>query len=446
MCRRAFYLQCYGLSAVLPCAKGQAKRHDFWHWARGPAVVYSRGEMLPASFIVFRVSAVFVASMVTLAEAVKFFQLGREKLAVSTKGQLDPSQIELVYWAVLAATVVIFAVFLAAFWRTTRPLAEDRPERVRFVLLALQVVLGLLVSTDLLYIVAAEMGYLLPTRAGLAWLGASMAVAALFVHSWAFGEDKEWKRDIGDVPPPAVFVIGLAYICGWSFFAYSMGYLAAAENRSRRALNYANAELTGAQHLLAESERMTERLRISRELHDSLGHHLVGLTVSLQVASRCDGDEARAHVDDAHLVAKLLLRDVRDAVSTLRRGGEVDLRGAIERLAAGVESPAIHLAYDHELTVSDSSLAHALYRGVQEIITNSIKHARARNLWITLRRDDRGVRLEARDDGQGAAAYTMGNGLRGMRERVEQAGGRISVMTQPGAGFTVDIWTPLEAL
>ncbi len=402
--------------------------------------------MLPAPFMVFRVTALFAASVATLGESFAFFQLGREKLAVLTHGQLDASQVEVVFWAAVAAHVVFSVAFLAAFWWTTRPLAQDRPERLRFVLLALQVVFGLLVSTDVLYIVAAEMGYLLPTRVGLAWLGASMLVAALFVHSWAFGEGKEWKREIGDVPPAAAFVLGLASIGGWALFAYGMGYLAAAENRSRRALSYANAELTGAQHLLAESERMAERLRISRDLHDSLGHHLVGLTVSLQVASRSNGDEARKHVDNAHLVAKLLLTDVRDAVSTLRQGGEVDLRGAIERLAAGVESPAVHLSYDRELTVSDAALAHALYRGVQEIITNAIKHARARNLWITLRRDDSGVRLEARDDGRGAADYTMGNGLQGMRERVEHAGGRISVMTEPGAGFSVDIWTPLEAM
>ncbi len=402
--------------------------------------------MLPASFMVFRVSAVFAALMVTLVDSVGFFQSGRERLAVWTHGQLDPSQIELVYWATLAAQVVVFLAFTEAFWRTTRPLAEDRPERVRFVLLALQVVLCLLLTTDVLYIVAAEVGYLLPTRAGLAWLGAAMLVAAILVHSMVFGEDDAWKRDIADIPPPAAFILGFGSICVWSFFAYGMGYLAAAENRSRRALSYANAELTGAQHLLAESERMAERLRISRELHDSLGHHLVGLTVSLQVASRPDGDEARTHVDNAHLVAKLLLNDVRDAVSTLRSGGEVDLRGAIERLAAGVESPMIHFAYDSGLAVSDSALAHVLYRGVQEIITNSIKHARAQNLWITLRGDDSGIRLKARDDGQGAAAYTMGNGLQGMRERVEEAGGRFSVVTQPGAGFTVDIWTPLEAV
>ncbi len=401
--------------------------------------------MLPASFMVFRVTGVFAALMVTLGESVVFFQSGREKLAVGTNGQLDPSIIEVAYWFVLAVLVLVLVAFIAAFWRTTRPLAEDRPERLRFVLLALQVVLGLLLSTELLYIVAAEMGYLLPTRAGLAWLGASMLVAAVFVHFWAFGEDKEWAREIGDVPPPAVFTMGLAYICGWSFLAYGMGYLAAAENRSRHALSFANAELTGTQHLLAESERSAERLRISRELHDSLGHHLVGLTVSLQAASHSEGDETRTHVDNAHLVAKLLLNDVRDTVSTMRRGGEVDLRGAIERLAAGVQSPAIHLAYDRELTVSDSALAHVLYRGAQEIITNAIKHARARNLWITLRRDNGGIRLEARDDGRGAAAYTMGNGLQGMRERVEQAGGRVSVTTQPGAGFTVDIRTPLEA-
>ena len=376
----------------------------------------------------------------------RFYQSGREKLAIWTDGQLDGGRIELIYWIVLALQAALLVGFIAAFWRTTRPLAGDRPERVRFVLLALQVVLGLLLSTEALYIVAAELGYLLPTRAGLVWLGASLTVAALMLHSSVFGVAKEeWLREIGDIPPAAAFALAVAYICGWSLFAYGVGYLAAAENRSRREMSYANAELRGAQHLLAESERMAERLRISRELHDSLGHHLVGLSVSLQVASRSGGEETRKHVDDARLVAKLLLRDVRDAVSTLRSGRDVDLRGALEQLAAGIESPAVHLAYDDELSVVDAALAHVLYRGAQEIITNAMKHARARNLWISLRPDESGVRLEARDDGRGAVAYTMGNGLQGMRERVEQAGGRISVETEPGAGFSIDIWTPLEA-
>ena len=113
----------------------------------------------------------------------------------------------------------------------------------------------------------------------------------------------------------------------------------------------------------------------------------------------------------------------------------------------------IHFAYDSGLAVSDSALAHVLYRGVQDLVaitlpTRSSMLARGvENLWITLHvGDDSGIRLKARDDGQGAAAYTMGNGLQGMRERVEEAGGRFSVVTQPGAGFTVDIWTPLEAV
>lgn len=90
----------------------------------------------------------------------------------------------------------------------------------------------------------------------------------------------------------------------------------------------------------------------------------------------------------------------------------------------------------------DPLQAHTLFRCAQEIITNAIRHAGARNLWLTLERGDEGISLRARDDGQGADGVKPGNGLRGMRERVEEYGGRLKLEAQRGAGFSAEVFLP----
>jgi signal transduction histidine kinase len=79
---------------------------------------------------------------------------------------------------------------------------------------------------------------------------------------------------------------------------------------------------------------------------------------------------------------------------------------------------------------------------VQEVVTNTLRHAGARTLSIALKRSGGGVSVEARDDGRGAAAVQPGSGLAGMRERIEQAGGRLQVESAAGAGFAVRAWLP----
>lgn len=84
-------------------------------------------------------------------------------------------------------------------------------------------------------------------------------------------------------------------------------------------------------------------------------------------------------------------------------------------------------------------------RLTQEILTNAMRHARARNLWLDFRRDGDMVELVARDDGRGAAELKPGNGLTGMRERLEVFGGSLDIETRPGYGFVVLARLPLES-
>jgi signal transduction histidine kinase len=145
-------------------------------------------------------------------------------------------------------------------------------------------------------------------------------------------------------------------------------------------------------------------------------------------------------------VTRLLLTDVRDVVGALREERALDLRRALEDLASAAPEPRVHLACPTDLEVSDPLRAHTLFRCAQEAITNAVRHAQAKNVWIELSREaDGGLQLHARDDGRGAAAVEPGNGLRGMRERLEEAGGSLEIAAAPGAGFALRAALPAFA-
>ena len=204
----------------------------------------------------------------------------------------------------------------------------------------------------------------------------------------------------------------------------------------------ANAELHATRALLAEKSRVEERLRMARDLHDTLGHHLVGLSIQLDLARRSTNGKAAEHVERAHAVSQQLLRDVRDVVSQTRESTYFDLTRAVRGMAAQQGDLAVHVEVKGADDLGDTPAAYALLRSMQEIITNANKHSGAGNLWIRLEVKPDGIELQASDDGRGAAAVEWGNGLQGMRERFEQLGGRLEVSAKPGRGFDVHAFVP----
>jgi signal transduction histidine kinase len=227
-------------------------------------------------------------------------------------------------------------------------------------------------------------------------------------------------------------------------FAYFTGYLTASERKAQESLTAANAELRASAELLEVSSRLGERLRIARDLHDLLGHHLTALTVNLEVASHLTDGKPREHIEQARGLAKLLLSDVRAVVSDLRDDQRIDLKSMLERLVAPIPHPRIALRVDEALTVDDPALAQTLVHAVQEIITNTMRHAEATELTIDLARSGDAIELRSSDDGRGARDPRDGNGLRGMRERAEAAGGTLQVETAPREGFRVRMTVPNE--
>src|SRR5712691_967798 len=161
----------------------------------------------------------------------------------------------------------------------------------------------------------------------------------------------------------------------FQLFALGAARLAVSESRAREELARVNAELAATQALLAESARIGERLRISRELHDSLGHAVTALSLQLEVASHLAEGKANEHVAEAREQAKKLMADLRAAVSALREGAALDLRPALAALAESVSRPCVHLTVPEDMGLQDAARAHALFRCVQEIVTNVVRHA-----------------------------------------------------------------------
>lgn len=279
-------------------------------------------------------------------------------------------------------------------------------------------------------VAACVLPWMLPVRGGVAWLLASqIIVIPVYIRGLGF--------------PVVEALMQSVLYAGFSGFVFVVSLVARQQAQAREEQRQLNAELRATRLLLAESARINERTRIARELHDLLGHHLTALSLNLEVAGHLSEGRAKEHVQQGHTLAKLLLTDVREAVSTLREDGAIDLSAALRPLTENVPALDIHMDIEAPLTMDDPERAHVLLRCTQEIITNTVRHAGARNLWIDVRRADGVIVMNARDDGRGADAPTAGNGLRGMRERLVQHGGTLQIDTRPGTGFRLCLRLPV---
>jgi signal transduction histidine kinase len=338
------------------------------------------------------------------------------------------------------AHTLVWAVAFAAFGVAFGLMCLHRPgpwhaKPFRITLLALESIAGLTMvasAADVfpaatLVVVAGQLDEVV-SRVAAAWLVAqTIALAATLL----------WFA-------PVVIAIAISgAFAGFMVFALTTASLTARERQSREELAVANRELHATRALLAETSRVEERLRISRDLHDSLGHHLTALSLRLDVASRLVDGAAGEHVQQAYALTRLLLSDVRDAVGQLRERGTVDVVSAIRALAAATQGLTVHVDAPDVLEIADAARAHALLRSVQEIITNVAKHAGARQLWIRVEARSDGVALHARDDGRGAVVIREGHGLMGMRERFEEHLGHVEFEAHEGRGFEVRGFMPI---
>jgi signal transduction histidine kinase len=282
--------------------------------------------------------------------------------------------------------------------------------------------------TAVLFVVtAASAAYTLSARGALAVVVAQSALVALGTAL--------------DGQSASQVVLATAVYGSFQGFAVMVVGSEQGEVAARAELGAAHADLRAATVLLAASTRTAERLRISRDLHDIIGHQLTALALELEVASHHSDGETATHVTRARSIAKDLLRDVRDAVGELRTGAE-GLEPTLRELVTELPGLTVDLSVDERAPLDEAS-AVTLVRCVQEVLTNTLRHADADHLAISVVVDEAGVRLDARDNGHGTAELVPGNGLNGLRERVEQLGGEVALQTAAGRGFAVIARVPV---
>jgi signal transduction histidine kinase len=336
---------------------------------------------------------------------------------------------------------ILHLVFGFTYWNQVRslPVRTSLPHRLLIVSVMTVCALGVSMMAQtslggiLLLIVAGLLPWILPSALAMSWLIGQNVVLVLVLHNIP-----------GFALADAALTGGL--FLGVSLFAFMTGVVALGQHAARDELRKVNSELRATQALLADNTRIAERVRIARELHDLVGHHLTALTLNLEVATHLVDGKGLEHVQQAHSLAKLLLADVREVVSEMRLDDKVDLAAALRTLVSGTPEPRIHLDLPSELALTDPKRAQVLLRCTQEMITNSVRHANADNLWISLMQDEQGLALMARDDGRGANKIEAGNGLNGMAERLRQLGGELKIETRAGAGFALRAWMPLEEM
>jgi signal transduction histidine kinase len=233
----------------------------------------------------------------------------------------------------------------------------------------------------------------------------------------------------------------LAYVA-FQLFAVGAASLAESERRAREALAGANGRLEAMQERLAETTREAERLRIARELHDSLGHHLTALGLDLELVRHLVKGDAVAPVERARGLASSLLSELRGAVTELRADSGGDLAERLSALARREGRPRVDLDIAPGPGRVPADVTLALSRVAQEIVTNATKHSKAATVSLNLRTTETAWTLEGRDNGIGTDALRMGHGLSGMKERIEGLGGVLSIETRLGQGFAITATVP----
>lgn len=240
----------------------------------------------------------------------------------------------------------------------------------------------------------------------------------------------------------AIFTLMAA---GYYSFTLIHSHNAEKERELKQEAQNLNRQLLATRELLAHSSRQSERLRISRDIHDLLGHQLTGLILNLEVASHLSTGEAGNKVKTSLALAKSLLGDLRSTVGELRQGAALDFNQALERIIANIPELQVDLSIEEALVVGNAATAETLLRCIQESLTNILRHANATRCCIRLYRANGEIVLHIDDNGSVVRPIAPGNGLKGMFERIDALSGKLRWGERKGS-FFLEAILPLEAI
>ena len=288
-----------------------------------------------------------------------------------------------------------------------------------------------------------QMFGLLPPQAVIPGTAFIMLFVTLIISDWQFSEIKSG----------AAIGFFFQWLAGNVLYLFIFGIARTSRQRAGliQKLEAAQKEVEAARQQDAELATLRERERLARDLHDSLGHSLVALSVQLEAIQRLykvDPERASAQVDELKNLTRASMDELRRSLAGLRAPGlgERKLREALQTLCVDVGQRAhLEIRCEADEHANELPLAHAetLWRVAQEALTNVERHAQARRVTVTLKVETHTALLTIQDDGRGLppnAENQSGHfGLRGMRERVEGLGGTLTLANNNGSNLRVSL-------
>ncbi|WP_319423002.1 sensor histidine kinase [Pleurocapsa sp. FMAR1] len=251
-----------------------------------------------------------------------------------------------------------------------------------------------------------------------------------------------------------VFNSALLFAFVLAFVLLLVGALLA-EYESRAKLVQANRRLREYALQIENQATLQERNRIAREIHDSVGHYLTAQSIQLEntaVFLTQDPLKAASHLAKARQLGKDALANIRASIATLRNDPikERSLLTTIEKLILEFQSNTnIAIASEIDLiSTLPTEVNTALYRIVQEALTNISKHSQATKVHLSLKETAEKILLSIQDNGCGfnPSDNTTGFGLQGMKERTAALPGKIAIISKYGQGCLIDVEIPLSKL
>ncbi|WP_433975304.1 sensor histidine kinase [Tunturiibacter lichenicola] len=331
-------------------------------------------------------------------------------------------------------TLTVFAIFIGVFTAYVNPKNESGP--IRYWLIAATFVLGLVTfpwngggSTFFVY-AAAFLPFVIESTPKIVSL---FIVESLFIiiEGYLFNTPGHFLY-IG-WPNVFIAIFLLALIGGGNIFF-------AEQKRTECKLRLAQEENV-------ELAAVAERERIARDLHDVLGHTLSVIVLKAELAGRLvelDPQRAVQEIADVERTARTALSEVREAIGGYRSQG---LTAEMERARNALQAAGVGLACESPVPQLNATEETVFCLTLREAVTNIVRHAQATHCRIRFARSEDGYHSLFINDNGAHPKLNEGNGLRGMRERVQTLGGRLSITAEPGVTLLIELpQAPLQTI
>ena len=280
---------------------------------------------------------------------------------------------------------------------------------------------------------------------GVVYLPINVSACTFFIYAASmvpFCVETQLAAVIGLVTIGAIgaLEVSILHLGGWAiFWATVFPMMIGGGNTFFAERNRMNRKLRKANEEIENLAKVAERERIARDLHDVLGHTLSVITLKSELAGKMmDRDPQRAakEIREVEEISRQALSDVRDAIRGYRAKG---LAAELAQAKATLETAGISVQCDAATTLQIPAMQESvLSLAVREGVTNVVRHARASRCQLRVEQENGSCRLEIQDDGQGFVSVE-GNGLRGMRERVEMLGGKLERANRSGTTLTITL-------